>query len=51
MRIVERPIKAYQKHAGDYLGWPKDFYVTLLLSFYAGLQLIISIIGNLVFLE
>ena len=48
--LPENLLKAYQKYTSSCLGRPKDFYTTLYLSLYAGLQLIISVIGNLVFL-
>ena len=48
--LPKNPLKAYQRYTKDYLGQPKDFYTILFLSLYTSLQLIISVIGNLVFL-
>ena len=48
--LPEDLLKAYYKYASNYLGWLKDFYTILYLSLYASLQLIISVIGSLVFL-
>ena len=43
------PLEVY-RNVGDCLGQPRDFHATLHLSLYAGLQLITSVISNLVFL-
>jgi len=31
-------LETYWKHTSNYLGWYKDFYITLFLSLYTSLQ-------------